>query len=468
MMDLVITNGTIVTASDLYLGDIGVRNGCIAQIAAPGTLRAETRLDATDKFVLPGLIDPHVHFDLPWLMAEGGESMHSADDYRSGTRAAAAGGVTTVLDFAVSRPGSSPLLAIAERQKKAEQSSVVDYGLHVILTDWSPEVLEVLPDLLHAGVSSVKLFMPYAIGANDTQILATLSAMTRLGGLTMIHAESACAIDWLVKRTADAGELGPASHYRTRPSYTEADGTARAGRLAQTAGAAFYNVHMSSAEALAELVAHQDRGIVAIGETCPHFLSLDRSLMDRPDGEKYTCTPPLRGPEDRDALWEAVRTGRITTIGSDHAPWRHDRHKSVGRSDFRLLPHGLPTLETMLPVLLTYGFRDRGIPLTRLVAVTATNPARIFGLYPRKGVIAPGADADLVLVDMDEPRVVNHNSLQHNMDYSPWEGESLVGWPTTTVSRGQIIFADSTVVGEAGRGLFLARGKPILDSALVR
>jgi dihydropyrimidinase len=455
-LDTAIVGGTLVTPTETYSADIGIKGSKIAVLGTPGSLAADRKIDASGLFVMPCLVDPHTHLDLPWVMGDGdGPEVRSADNYESGTRAAAAGGVTTILDFAMSRPGSQLTDAVDEWKSRAT-AAIVDFGLHVIMTDWSHEVMEGLPDVASRGVSSVKVFMPYAIGAPEPSILDTLSAVQEMGGVTLIHCEAACAITWLVNRETGRPSTTTA-HYRTRPDIVEADAVARAGRLAEIAEAGYYNVHMSSAAALEELRRSRSRGVEALGETCPHYLTLDESLMDLPDGQgdKYTCTPPLRTAADRSALWRGLRDGSLATVGSDHAPWRFDVHKSMGRHDFTKLPHGLPTLQTMLPVLYTFGYMGGQISLNRLVEVTSANPARIFGLSA-KGALAPGFDADIVLIDPRVSKRVDFRSLEHRMDYSPWDGQELHGWPATTLSRGRVVF-DGTGVVAVGGGQFVGR-----------
>ena len=454
--DLVIRNGRLATAADTFDSDIGIRAGritALAQQLGPGT----EELDASGKWVLPGGIDAHCHLDQPT-----GDGSVMADDFETGTRSAACGGTTTVIPFAAQARGQSLRDAVDDYHRRAQGKALIDYAFHLIITDPNESVLyQELPQLIKEGYTSFKIYMTYDdLKLNDRQILDVLSIARREGGMTMIHAENTDCIAWLTERLEAAGHTAPRYHAVSRPALAEREATHRAVTLSELADVPILIVHVSGAEAVEQIRWAQGRGLRIYAETCPQYLFLTAEDLDKPgfEGAKCICSPPPRDAANQQVIWDGLENGVFQVFSSDHAPFRFDdpQGKKLGgeQAAFRYVPNGIPGLETRLPLLFSAGVRGGRIDLNRFVALTATNPAKIYGLYPRKGTIAIGSDADLVIWDPEQRRSIRNRDLHHNVDYTPYEGIEVQGWPVLTLSRGEIVQRDGQPVKAPGRGQF--------------
>lgn len=456
-MRTIIKNGTVVTACDTTRADVFIEDGKIAQLAPQAHVHGDFEvIDATGKLVLPGGIDAHTHLDMPF----GGTT--SADDFESGTIAAAYGGTTSIVDFAVQARGKTLRQGLETWLGKAEGKAVIDYGLHMIMTETTPGLLQEMGDLVHEGVSSFKLFMAYpgVYMLDDQSIFKAMLRARDIGALICMHAENGGAIDELIKRALAEGNTAPKWHGLTRPARFEAEATARAIALAEVAGVPVYIVHLSAAEALAAVAEARDRGVSALAETCPQYLfcSFEEHLsLPGFEGAKYVCSPPLREKWHQERLWRGLARNDLQVVSTDHCPFCMAGQKELGRNDFSQIPNGMPGIETRL-YLLWEGVREGRISLNRFVDITATAPAKIFGLYPRKGTIAVGSDADLVVWDPDREQVLSQKTLHMKVDYTPYEGRRVRGGPAAVLSRGEIVIRDGKLVGKPGRGRFLRRG----------
>ena len=456
--DLVIKGGTVVTVSDSSRCDVGIRDGRIAALATD--LSAEREIDARGLLVLPGGVDAHCHLD---QQVEPGVRM--ADGFESGTRSAAAGGTTTVIPFAAQQRGESLRSAVEEYHRRAESSALIDYGFHMIITDPTPEVLrEELPSLVSEGHTSFKIYMTYDdLKLDDRQIIECLAAARATGARTMIHAENSDCISWLTQALEAAGQTTPRFHANSRPPLVEREATHRAMALAELVDVSVLIVHVSGADAIEQIRWGQARGLDIHAETCPQYLFLTEQDLDREgfDGAKYICSPPPRDAANQEAVWVGLQTGVLDVFSSDHAPFRFDdpEGKKAKGTDarFRDIPNGIPGLETRLALLFSAGVMSGRMSLSRFVALTATNPANLYGLRPHKGSISVGADADIGLWDPDVRWTVTNDKLHHAVDYTPYEGMALRGRCVTTLSRGVTVWDDGRVLGTPGHGRFLKR-----------
>ncbi len=453
-MSLLIRNGTIVTASDMYRGDVYVEGEKITTIGAELTMPADRVIDATGKYVLPGGIDVHTHLDMPF----GGTT--SADDFESGTIAAAHGGTTTVVDFAIQYRGQTLHHALDTWMKKADGKAAIDYGFHMIITELSDQVEQEMDALVRQGVTSFKLFMAYRgiFMLDDGSIFKALLRTGQNGGTICMHAENGDVIDVLVQRALAAGHTAPKYHALTRPPRAEAEATHRAIALAEIADVPIYIVHLSAAEALEKVTEARDRGLLAYAETCPQYLFLSYDNYEEPDfgGSKYVMSPPLRDKAKQDQLWRGLRFNDLQCVSTDHCPFCM-KEKRLGENDFSKIPNGAPGIETRMSLVYDGGVRAGRISLNRFVELTSTSPAKIFGLFPRKGTIAPGSDADIVVFDPNRTITLSAKTLHMNVDYNPYEGRQVTGATDTVLSRGRVIIEDGKFVGRAGAGSFLKR-----------
>lgn len=451
-MDLVIKNGTLITPEGAFKADVGIEGERIAAIGEG--LTAPNVLDAAGKYVLPGAIDVHVHMQMPV------GDVVSSDDFYTGTVAAACGGTTTILDFVEPAGAQSLMDALHQRRTEADGRVAVDYGLHMTLNSDDPLRLAEIPAVMDAGCTTFKLYMAYeGLRLTDGAILRTLAALQKHRGLPIVHAENHDAIAYLTKKFLKEGKTTPHYHPLTRPDFMEGEATARALALARVVGLPMYIVHVSCAEALDALLRARQAGQPAYAETCPQYLLLTRAEYDRPgfEGAKFVMSPPLREEADAARLWDALGSGDLQVVATDHCPFFYEGQKDKGRAAFNKIPGGAPGVETRLPLLYTFGVRAGRLSLAQWVQVCCAEPARLFGLAPRKGRIAEGADADLVIFNPDRRVVLHHRILHQNVDYTPYEGLELVGHPETTLLRGQIIVRDGAFVGRAGQGRFLLR-----------
>jgi dihydropyrimidinase len=455
MPTLLIRNAHVVTAADEYDADLYVDDGRVALIGAALSLPADTVIDASGLLALPGGVDVHTHLDMP------AGALTSADDFESGTRAAAFGGTTTIVDFATPGPGESLLSALATWRGKAERRACVDYGFHMALREVSERALSEMALLTRAeGVTSFKLYLAYRglLQVGDGAFFQALQQASACGALTLVHAENGDVIAALVEQARARGKTAPVYHARTRPPAVEAEATARAIALAALAGAPLYVVHLSSAAALAHVAGARARGQAVLAETCPQYLFLTRAEYERPFAEASGCviSPPLRETSDQEALWAALAAGDVQAVATDHCPFSL-ADKARGRDDFSLIPNGAPGIETRMMLLWDGGVRAGRIGARRFVALTASEPARIFGLWPRKGTIAVGSDADLVLWHPERETTLAAASLHMRVDYNPYEGRVVRGGPEVVISRGEVLVERGDWKGRPGRGAFLKR-----------
>ncbi len=450
MLELVVINGTLVTAEATMRADLGIAGG---RIAAVGTeLSGREVIDAAGMLVLPGAIDEHVHLQMPV-----GE-FTSSDDFYTGTVAAACGGTTTVFDFVEPRPGQPLLEALAARRAEADDKVVVDYGLHMTLSRADDETLAQVPASIEAGTSSFKLYMAYqGLRLDDGGLLRALAALRAHGGRPLVHAENHHAIAYLTAQALARGHTGPENHPLTRPAVMEAEAIHRLLALARVADAPLVLAHLSCALGLEEVRRARARGQTIWVETCPQYLLLDEAEYRRPgfEGAKFVMSPPLRVKADREGLWAGLAEGEVNTVATDHCPFFYETQKTRGRDDFSRIPGGAPGIETRLALLYTYGVRAGRLTLERWVEVCCTEPARRFGLAPRKGTLAVGADADVVIFDPERRVTFSYQALHQNVDYNPYEGWEVQGYPLTVLSRGAVVVRDAQFVGAAGQGRFL-------------
>ncbi|MFB7244447.1 dihydropyrimidinase [Streptomyces populi] len=459
MSRTVIRGGLVITASDEIHADVLIEDGRIAALAATGAPAAESWtaervLDATGKYVIPGGVDAHTHMELPF----GGT--FASDTFETGTRAAAWGGTTTIVDFAVQSVGRSLREGLDAWNAKADGNCAIDYGFHMIVSDVNQDTLKEMDLLVEEGVTSFKQFMAYpgVFYSDDGQILRAMQRSAENGGLIMMHAENGIAIDVLVEQALARGETDPRFHGEVRKALLEAEATHRAIRLAQVAGAPLYVVHVSAAEAVAELTRARDEGLNVFGETCPQYLFLSTDNLAEPDfeGAKYVCSTPLRPKEHQAALWRGLRTNDLQVVSTDHCPFCFTGQKELGRGDFSKIPNGLPGVENRMD-LLHQAVVDGHISRRRWIEIACATPARMFGLYPKKGTIAPGADADVVIYDPGAEQTLSAETHHMNVDYSAYEGRRVTGRVETVLSRGEAVITDREFTGRAGHGVYTPR-----------
>jgi len=454
--DTIIKNATIVTAIDTTLADVGISGGRISAIA--GQLPAENAtqtIDASNRLLLPGGIDVHTHLDMPF----GGTT--SADDFQTGTIAAAFGGTTTLIDFAIQYKGQTLRHAFDTWMKKAHDKATIDYAFHCIITDLGSAQLEEMADLIREGVTSFKLFMAYpgVFMLDDATIFRAMSQAARHSALICMHAENGGAIDVIVQQALAEGKRAPKYHALTRPTTAEAEATSRAIALAEMAGCPVYIVHLSCNEALEKVREARDRGLPAYAETCPQYLYLSLENMNAPgfEGAKYVFTPPLREKWHQEKLWHGLTHDTLQVVSTDHCPFCFKEQKELGIDDFTKIPNGGPGIEHRLSLIYTGGVHGKRFSPNRFVEVVATAPAKLFGLFPRKGTIAVGSDADLVIFDSNEEQVISAKTHHMRVDYSMFEGIHIKGVPKTVLSRGRPVIDAGQFVGRPGSGQFLRR-----------
>jgi dihydropyrimidinase len=462
MTRTIIQNGTVVTASDTFAADVWIENGKIVALAESGVKLGpdDKGIDASGCYVIPGGIDAHTHMELPF----GGTT--ASDDFDTGTVAAAHGGTTTIVDFAIQSKGSSMRAGLDAWHAKAEGRAAIDYGFHMIMTEANPGTLEEMAACIREGVTSFKMFMAYpgVFLVDDQQIFRAMLRAGELGGLITMHAEIGLPIDVLVQRALSEGHTAPVYHALTRPEVAEATGTERAIALAEMAKVPVYMVHLSAQRALERVAEARDRGLPVYAETCPQYLfCTEDDLRGDPGNEwrgaGYVCTPPLRPAHHHDHLWRGLNNYDLQVVATDHCPFCMKDQKELGRNDFSKIPNGMPGVETRLH-LLWEGVTQGKISLNRFVEITSTAPAKIFGMYGKKGTIAVGADADVVVWDPKREKILSKDTLHMRVDYSPFEGRKVPGSPRAVLSRGELIVENDQWVAKKkqGRGQFVRRG----------
>ncbi|MBR9771758.1 MAG: dihydropyrimidinase [Gammaproteobacteria bacterium] len=465
-LDTLITNATVITAADRFVADIGIRDGRIVALGeglAEGAGPVGETIDASGLWVMPGGIDAHCHLAQPL-----GDGAVMADDFASGTRSAAAGGTTTVIPFAAQFKGQSLRAAVEDYHRESDGKAMIDYAFHMIVTDPNQTVLrEELPALIEEGYSSFKIYLTYDdLKLNDREVLEVLALARREGAMVMVHAENADCIAYLTELLEAQGHTAPRYHAEAHSSIAEREATHRAISLAELIDVPLLIVHVSGPQAIEQIRWAQSRGLRVYGETCPQYLMLTADDLDQDgfEGAKCVCSPPPRDPAAQQAVWEALESGVFQVFSSDHAPFRYEDDKGKKlhgeEASFSCIPNGIPGLETRLAILFSEGVVKQRIDATRFVALTATNPAKIYGLYPRKGTIAVGSDADLTLWDPEARVTVRNTDLHHAVDYTPYEGLELTGRVVMALCRGQVVARDGKPCGQAGDGQFLRCDKP--------
>ncbi len=454
--DTLIKNGLVVTASDTYASDVGIKGEKVAALAADLPRESARQVvDAKGNYVLPGGIDVHTHLDMPF----GGTT--SADDFESGTTAAAFGGTTTLIDFAIQYKGQTLRTALDAWWKKAEGKAAIDYGFHCIITDLPDARLEEMKALVGEGISSFKLFMAYpgVFLLEDGLIFKAMQAASKLGAMICMHAENGGVIDVLVQKALAEGKTAPKYHALTRPSTAEGEATGRAIALAEMAGAPVYIVHLSCAEALEKVREARDRGLPAFAETCPQYLYLSMDDISKPgfEGAKYVFSPPVREKWHQDKLWNGLATDHLQVVSTDHCPFCFKEQKEMGKGDFSKIPNGGPGVENRVSLVYTGGVAKGRFSVNRFVEMVSTAPAKLFGLYPRKGTVAVGSDADLVIFDPKRKQVISAKTHHMRVDYSMFEGIEVTGVPLQVYSRGKLLVDGDKFLGHAGQGQFLKR-----------
>lgn len=464
-MKKLIKNGTIVTAADLFQGEILIEGGKITQIGANlDSIGAEV-IDANGCLVFPGGIDPHTHLDMPF----GGTV--TKDDFESGTMAAAFGGTTTIIDFCLTNKGEPLKKAIQTWHEKSKDKAVIDYGFHLMISEINEDVLNELPQVIdEEGITSFKVFMAYknVFQADDETLFRTLVTAKDLGALVMVHAENGDVIDYLTKKALAEGNTTPIYHALTRPPELEGEATGRAANFAGLAGSQLYVVHVSCAEAVKQISEARSKGFNVWGETCPQYLVLDQSYLEKPnfEGAKYVWSPPLREKWNQDVLWNALKSGQLQTLGSDQCSFDFNGQKDLGRDDFTKIPNGGPIIEDRLSILFSEGVKKGRISLNQFVDLTSTRAAKLFGLFPKKGTIAVGADADLVIFDPNVERIISAETHHMAVDYNAFEGMKITGEPVSVLVRGEYVVRDKQFVGKPGSGQYLKRAKYNLNTCV--
>jgi dihydropyrimidinase len=458
-MSIRIKGGRIVTHDNDFVGDILIEDETITQIGTNlSHISADETIDATGKLVIPGGIDPHCHNDMPY-----NDSITTTDTFETGSRAAAHGGTTTHIEFCVQQRGHSTLEALEQWHAKAEGRANVDYAFHMIITDMDDRRVDELDELVARGVPTFKMFTAYPdrLYVDDRTIFRVMQRTAQLGGMVLMHAENGIAIDAIVQKAVQDGHTTPDWHAKTRPSRLEAEAVHRTFAMAEVTNCPTYIVHLSCVESLEEVQRARMRGVPAFAETCPQYLVLDDSLYSTEfESSKWVMTPCLRPQWHQEILWRGLRNGDLQTTGTDHCPLWFDGMKTLGRDDFTQIPNGAPGIENRMALLYDAGVVDGRLSLQQFVAVTSTNAAKLFGMFPRKGTIAVGSDADIVIFNPERNETISiNNPVTHNMniDYSAYEGVNVRGYPETVLSRGAVIVRDTRFVGTPGRGRFIHR-----------
>ncbi|MDP6154956.1 MAG: dihydropyrimidinase [Candidatus Thermoplasmatota archaeon] len=458
-MDLIIKNGTIVTDSETYEADIGIEDGRIALIGKD-LAGADEVIDARGKYVMPAGLDVHVHLQLPFC------GTVSSDDFVTGTKAAAAGGVTTIVDYAIQSKGNSVTEAVRARRGEADGKVCVDYSLHGGITDWNEQTRNELKKLIDDGIVSYKMFMIYRSEgwmATDSMLYQALLETKEHGGTIMVHAESVDVLDYLLDKyhnEEDMKKYGAYCHVLSRPNFIEEEAIQRAIKWAEESGGRLYVVHMSTGGGADLIKEAKKRGVNVFAETCPQYLLLEDDLFKGENGHLYGTCPQIKKKEDIDRLWHGLAVGDVDTLATDTCTF-DTKQKAMWNGDFTKIPFGMPGSELMMPLVYTYGVREGKITLNQFVRYLCTNPAKIFGMYPAKGSLQVGTDADILIFDPDQKVTVDYRNMETNCDWSPYQGWELTGYPHITLLRGKVIAREGSFVGHVGGGKFIRRKKAI-------
>lgn len=455
--DTIIKNGIIVTGSDTYLADIGIKNEKITAIAEALPENGAEVIDASGKYVFPGGIDVHTHLDMPF----GGTV--TKDDFKTGTIAAVCGGTTSIIDFCMQGKGQTLAAALEVWHAKAKDKAVIDYGFHVAITDMNNTVLAEMKEIIKQGYPSFKLFMTYeGLRVDDETLLKALIQAKENGGLVCVHAENYYVIKYMVDKFQKEGKNEPIYHALSRPPLVEAEATGRAIKLAQFADAPLYIVHLTCKLSLDEVSRARKANSKVMAETCPQYLLLSEDNYKEPDfnGAKYVLSPPIRTADNQKYLWQGLKDNELQVVSTDHCSFDFKGQKDMGKDFFGKIPNGAPGIETRIPLMYDRGVNAGKISLNRFVEITSTNPAKIFGMYPQKGTITIGADADIVIFDPKLKKTISRKMLHENVDYTAYEGFEVTGYPVMTLSRGKVVAKDGKFVGEVGAGKFIARTNP--------
>jgi len=455
-MKKLIKNGVVVTAADQYEADVLIEDGKIAAIGKNLSENVDEIIDAKDAYLFPGGIDPHTHLEMPF----GGTV--TADDFETGTIAAAHGGTTTVIDFCLTDKGVPLKNSIQKWHDKSEGRAVIDYGFHLMVSEVNENVLTELPTIIEEdGITSFKVFMAYKnqFMADDETLFRTLLTAKEHGALVMVHAENGDVVDFLVKKALADGNTDPIYHALTRPPEAEGEATGRAATLTGLADSQLYVVHVSCAEAVEKIEAARKKGLRVYGETCPQYLVLDQSYLERPnfEGAKYVWSPPLREKWNQDVLWNALKSGQLQTLGSDQCSFNFNGQKDLGKGDFSKIPNGGPIIEDRFSLFFSEGVKKGRISINQFVDIVSTRIAKLFGLFPQKGTIAVGSDADIVIFDPNAERIISAETHHMNVDYNAFEGMKVTGEPISVLSRGEFVIRDKAFVGKPGNGQYLKR-----------
>ncbi|MDM5199414.1 dihydropyrimidinase [Fictibacillus enclensis] len=455
-MKKIIKNGTIVTASDTYVADVLVEDGKVAAIGRDLPSDGLEVIDAEGCYLFPGGVDPHTHLEMPF----GGTV--SRDDFETGTIAAAFGGTTTVIDFCLTDKGVPLKNSIETWHKKSKDKAVIDYSFHLMIGEINEEVLQEIPQVIEEeGITSFKVFMAYknVLQADDETLYKTLVMAKEQGALVMVHAENGDVIDFLTKKALDEGKTDPIYHALTRPPELEGEATGRACLMAGLADSQLYVVHVTCREAVEKIAEARSKGYNVYGETCPQYLVLDQSDMERPnfEGAKYVWSPPLREKQHQEHLWNALKNGQLQALGSDQCSFDFEGQKDLGKGDFTKIPNGGPFIEDRFTVLFSEGVKKGRITLNQFVDIISTRSAKLFGLFPEKGTIAIGSDADIVIFDPAVERTISVQTHHMAVDYNAFEGMKVTGEPVSVLSRGEFVIKDKQFVGELGKGQYVKR-----------
>ena len=456
-MSILIKNGSIITAADNYVADIFIENDKITTIEKNLSVKADTVIDAQNKLIFPGGIDPHVHLDMHSMGAS------SSDNFENGTRAALFGGTTTVIDFVTQRKGNSLYPALEERKNKANGNAICDYGFHFAVTDFNENTRAEIKDIIEKeGISSFKVFMAYkgSLMIDDAQIIELMKEVKKYGGMVSVHATNGDMIDSLIAKHKTEGKLSPLYHYLSQPEITESEATGRFTNMAHNTGVTAYVVHLTCESALNHIREAAKRNRKIYAETCIQYLLLDASLYDKGfESAKWVMSPPLREKKDQIALWEGIKQGLIQTVATDHCPFLW-KDKLKGENDFSKIPNGFPGIKHRMELLFSEGVAKGRISLNKFAEITSANAAKIFGMYPQKGTIAVGSDADILIFDPDEKHSISAKTHHMNCDYSGFEGWEVTGKCKTVILRGKIAIDNNKLLAAKGNGRYIKRGKP--------